>query len=110
MVNYWMELKQCMDKILQINLPFTFDTIHLGRLKMQGKKTLNWKMFKIMLLAGKKGITRKWLKVEAPRKENQHDIYVMEKLTFTCRFEMDKFKRLWNGFLKFVRTIRSDFA
>jgi len=77
MVNYWMELKQCMDKILQINLPFTFDTLHLGRLKMQGKKTLNWKMFKIMLLAGKKGITRKWLKVEAPRKENQHDIYTL---------------------------------
>jgi len=57
-------------------------------------------MFKIMLLEGKKGITRKWLKVEAPRMENWvdviHDIYVMEKLTSTCRFEMDKFKRLWN--------------
>jgi len=67
---------------------------------MQGKTNLNCKMFKIMLLEGKKGITRKWLKVEAPRMENWvdviHDIYVMEKLTSTCRFEMDKFKRLWN--------------
>lgn len=112
-VKYWMELKQCMDKMLRINLPFTFDTFYLGRLDMQGKKNLNCKMFQIMLLAGKKGITRKWQKVEAPRKENwvdvMHDIYIMEKLTSTCRFEMDKFERLWNGFLKFIRPIRSDF-
>jgi len=31
-------------------------------------------MFKIMLLAGKKGIARKWLKVEAPRMENWVDV------------------------------------
>lgn len=71
-------------------------------------------MFKIMLLAGKKGITRKWLKVDAPRKENwvdvMHDIYIMEKLTYTVRFEMDRFERLWNGFLEFIRPIRSDFV
>lgn len=38
MKKYWMELKQCMDKILWVNLPFNFDTFYLGRLNMQGKK------------------------------------------------------------------------
>lgn len=38
MKKYWMELKQCMDEILRVNLPFNFDTFYLGRLNMQGKK------------------------------------------------------------------------
>ncbi len=53
-------------------------------------------MFNIMLIASKKTLTRKWLITEAPEVEDWtdviHDIYEMEKLTFSVRLEQDKFK------------------
>lgn len=111
--SYWKELKICMDTVLKTNLPFNFETFFFG--KIEGANTnLNMKMLRIMLLAGKKGITRNWLKTEAPKKETwvdvMHDIYVMEKLTYTLRLETDKFERIWTGWLNFVLTFRKDFV
>ena len=46
-----------------------------------------WYIFRIMLVASKKAITRKWLKTEAPKREDwvevMHNIYMMESLTLS---------------------------
>ncbi len=35
-----------------------------------------------------------------------HDIYTMEKLTFSLRLEWEKFKRLWANLIKHITPIR----
>lgn len=111
-INYWRELKDCIDMVLQIKLPFSFETFYLGKIEVN--KNFNTKILRIMLLAGKKGITRKWLKTDVPNKETwidvMHDIYVMEKLTYVLRLETEKFEKIWMGWLNFVKTIRQDFV
>lgn len=71
-------------------------------------------MNRIMLIASKKAIRRKWLKTEVPKVEDwidvMHDIYKMEMLTFSVRLESDKFKRIWENWVKFISSIRRDFA
>ena len=60
----------------------------------------------------KKAITRKWLKTEAPQREDwvdvMHNIYMMERLTFSVRLETGKFN-LWKNWVEFVSPLRSDF-
>ncbi|KAF7656212.1 hypothetical protein LDENG_00044990 [Lucifuga dentata] len=55
-------------------------------------------MLRIMLIASKRAITRKWLKTEVPTVEDWveviHNMYTMEKLIFSSRLELDKFKRI----------------
>lgn len=66
-----------------------------------------------MLIASKKAITRKWMKNEVPKVEDWveviHNIYVIEKLTFSVRLEEDRFKRIWESWIEYVKTIKSDF-
>ena len=66
-----------------------------------------------MLTASKKAITRRWMKKEVPKMEDWveviHDIYVMEKLTFSMRLEEDRFKRQWKNWVEFIRPLRPDF-
>lgn len=113
MGSYWQELKKCMDKILKVNLPLAFEVLYLGKLDMEFVGSGVKHMFRLMLIASKKAITRQWFKTEAPRVEDwvevMHNIYVMEKLTFNLRLEQDRFKRIWENWIEYINPIRSDF-
>lgn len=113
-VTFWKELKKYMDKVLQRNLPFSFETFYLGLVEMKIRQNLNNRMFRYMLLAGKKAITRNWLKTEVPGRSTwldiMHEIYVMEKLTFAIRLDVETCEKVWEGWLKFIKPIRSDFT
>lgn len=67
-------------------------------------------MFRIMLIAGKEVIARKWLKTEVPKVEDWLDVtdnmYVMERLTFSSRLELDKFNRIWENCIAYISPIR----
>uniref|UniRef100_A0A3P9LUZ2 Uncharacterized protein n=1 Tax=Oryzias latipes TaxID=8090 RepID=A0A3P9LUZ2_ORYLA len=49
---------------------------------------------RILLVGGKKTLTRKWLQPDAPTVDDWfktiHDIYVMERLTFAIKMQTDK--------------------
>lgn len=66
-----------------------------------------------MLIASKKAITRRWMKNVAPEVEDWieviHNNYVMEKLTFSVRLEVDKFKRIWENLIGYIKPIRPNF-
>lgn len=67
----------------------------------------------ILLVASRKAITRKWLKPEPPTVDEWidiiHDIYIMEKLSFSLRIQKEKFLWIWTRWTEYVKPILSDF-
>lgn len=43
-VNYWTELKNCIDKVLKTKLSLSFETFYLGKFHENHKKKLNIKL------------------------------------------------------------------
>lgn len=78
-----------MENILGVVLPFTFEEIYLGKENKIITNSGDQYMLRIMLIASKKAITRKWLKTEVPKMDDwvkvMHNIYTVEKLTFAFR-------------------------
>ena len=102
-----------MDKVLKVNLPLTFEVLYLGILGIVLTRFGDKYIYRIMLIASKKAITRKWLKNEVPKIEDwvevMHNIYGMEKLTFSVRLERDRFERIWENWIEYIKPTRSDF-
>lgn len=76
-------------------IPCSFQCIYLGDVNTQNWKKSDMRLLAILLIAIKKAITRKWLKVEPPSQEDciniVNEIYITEKLSFTLRIHSDKF-------------------
>ena len=83
---YWQELQKSMEKIT-----LTFEALYLGRENQEITGSGEKYKFRIMLMAAKKSITRKWLKTDAPKMEDSVEvmlnIYRMKKLTFSNRLK-----------------------
>lgn len=98
-----------MEKIISIigfEINHDFCTIYLGNISPTIRATDKY-FIKIMLVASKKAITRRWLSKESPSKEEWiaivKEIYDMEKLTFSLNLCMDKFttfRRKWIAHLE----------
>lgn len=73
---------------------------------MQNWEKSGIRLLPIVLIASKKAITRKWLKVEPPSQEDWiniiNEIYNMEKLS-------SKFYEQWSKWTEYVKPTRSDF-
>ena len=113
-IPYWQDLQKCMKKILKVEFPFTFMNMYLGKGNQEITNSGDKYILRTMLVASKKAVTRKWLKTESPKREDwldvMHNIYMMEKLTFSLRLELDKFKNFWKKWVEFVSPLRADFV
>ena len=53
----------------------------------------------ILLVASKKSVSRKWLKIEPPTIDEWievvYEIYVMEKISFSLKVENETFYNIW---------------
>lgn len=84
---------------------------HFGNISFE-----NWnikdKLLAILFAAGKKNITRKWFKPEAPTAEEWieivHNIYVLEKLSFTLKGHIDTVCRIWFKWTEYIEPVKSD--
>ena len=65
----------------------------------------------MLLAAGRKTITRNWLKPEAPTIEVWtnivQDIYTLEKLTFTLKGQREAFFKIWLKWTEYVKPVIS---
>jgi len=64
-------------------------------------------LLRILLVACKKSITKKWLKRETPSVDVW--IYVMERITFNLRTQKEVFFENWKKWITYVSTVRPDF-
>ena len=96
---FWGCVHQNVVKILGYNITYGPCTLYLGLTSegIIGHEDLY--LFRILLIAAKKAITRKWLKVDPPREEHWmeiiEEIYFMEKMTHNLRTKAELFDKRW---------------
>ena len=64
--HYWLEMKKTIDEVFKINIPFDFKTMYLGELQKVNLKREDLQLLKIMLLACRKAITKRYGDVQVP--------------------------------------------
>lgn len=111
---YWLDIHQHLQYIFNIVFPPSFTIMYLGKIDLQQINNKEKKLFQILLTASKKALTRKWLKPERPTVEEWIDvvkeIYMMEKISFALKLQLDVFYSMWSKWTEYVKPIRCDFV
>lgn len=111
---FWADIIKVIDEILKIKIPPVFKTLYLGDIAhLNLKRGEHYKMLRIMLLAVKKAITRRYRSTQVPTVQEWIDImlniYNMEKLTASIRLELNTFNTTWKVWLEYIKEYRQDF-
>ncbi len=89
---FWENILRVMQCILGQQIPLTFTTLYLGDLPEAITGNDRY-LLKILTVAAKKAITRKWLQTDPPTITNWleiiKEIHEMERLTFLLRLKND---------------------
>ena len=110
---YWKNVHQTLKEVFKTTIPFRFDVLYLCNIpqEISSKDRI---LMTILLAACKKAITRKWLKPQTPQLEDWieiiHQIYLMEKLTYSLRLHQEKFTNIWSRWVDFIKPLRQDFT
>lgn len=112
LTTYWQEVHTHLEAVFGTSIPYRFDTMFLGNIVFDDWGYNDRKLLLILLVASKKAITRRWLKPDPPKISDWldviHDIYVMEKMTYSLRFQTETFSRIWNKWTAYIQHIRAD--
>ena len=102
---YWIGVAEEINLILGFDIEYNFQTIYLCNLPNDLTSQDKY-LLKILLAAGKKPITRKWLNREPPTVGEWsaivREIYEMEMLTFSLRLNRNKALKYWSKWLTYV--------
>ena len=110
---FWGIVHETVQKILGYNIPMSYMILYLCNFNSaeESIRVRDKYLVKILLIASKKAITRKWGKVEPPCKEEWigivEEIYVMERLTHRLRLQQAQLEEKWEKWIIF-RTKTSD--
>ena len=111
---YWEEIHKHLENAFDVKISFKCESLYLGGILMENLSRKNKKLLSVLLAASKKGVTRKWLSVESPTIDEWidivHEIYVMEKLSFSRRVQKEKFYQMWTKWTEYVKHVRPDFV
>lgn len=111
--DYWGEVQEHISNVFGMNIPLHWETMYLGDILLDNWATNDKRLLCILLVASKKAITRKWLRVEPPTIGEWIDIvykiYIMEKLSFSLKVQKERFYKIWTKWTEYVKPIRLDF-
>lgn len=99
---YWLMVITEIEPILGFEIDRSFGTIHLLNIPTDFN-TQDKYLLRMLLVASKKAINKKWLAENPPTKEEWlvivKDMFDMEKMTFSLRLSMDTFYKNWSKWL-----------
>ena len=88
--SFWAELHKVLNGLFNTFLPMQFSTLFLGNADLQVRKAAEY-LFDILITAGKKALTRRWLLSDPPTMQEWisivNDIYLMERITSSLRLQ-----------------------
>ena len=109
-IHFWSEMHKILENMFHMKIPYHFKTFILGEINFLTGH-LNQYLFGVLISAGKKTITRHWLHPDSPTIEEWIDIvneiYIMEKITFSLRLQMDKITKSWSKWVSYVQMSQS---
>ena len=95
---YWKELAGEIRTIFGLEVEFSFVTLYLGKTPV-GLTTQDNYLYKVLLAASKKAITRKWLQTNLSSTNDWitivNEIQCMEKMTFSLRLQAEQYTKCW---------------
>ena len=87
-----------MQQVLGFHIPLTCQLFYLGDLPDDISNNDKY-LLRILTVAAKKAITRKWLQTDPPTVQNWleiiKEIQEMERLTFVLRLKIDLYRTRW---------------
>lgn len=102
---YWTDVVKTIQLIMGLQLEETFIVFYLGNIPTGLTKRDRY-LLQILQAASKKAITRKWLNEEPPTvlewMDITHELYVMERLTFSLRHSLEKGEQYWKKWKYFL--------
>lgn len=110
--DYWGGIHNALQDIFKCEIPLESKTIFFGYIPQEWWKGDKYLM-NILLVAGKKTLTRKWLSQESPTlnawMDITMDIYKMEKITASVNHKLEQFASHWENWVNYVMPQRPDF-
>ena len=104
---YWEGVTRELCTILNYEVPSNFIIMYLGLIPEDMVQANDVYLYKICLIAAKKGITRKWLKVDPPTVNSWlaiiQEICDMERLTHSLRLQQPQFNKKWTKWMEYQR-------
>ena len=102
---YWEMVKDRLQQILGYEVLFSSKVLYLGDLEGGNVQDEDRYLVQILLVTGKKAITRMWGQVEVPEYEQWtaivEEIHVMERLTHKLRLKEKLMDRRWGKWLRY---------
>ena len=113
-VPFWRSVHSVLEDVFGVDIPFDFKTLYFVDLKELQLSKQDEYLMRVLLVASKKAITKKWLTNVIPTINEWIDliygIYIMERITFSFRGQSQVFTENWFWWITFISSTRPDFV
>jgi len=111
---FWRNVHGVLEAVFGVDIPFDFKTMYLSDLEELNFVKQDQYLMRVLLVASKKALTKKWLTNVIPTTNEWIDliyhIYIMERITFSFRGKIEVFTDNWFRWTTHVSTMRPDFV